>query len=691
MIAPSLTKVRPFMKNILSPHINKKHSYKLVKRVFFLLIGCTLLSDAQSQVDKRLEQADQYFAAGDYFTAAGLYGQFLNPENRSKSSSDFPLNSKRNTQGKMSKGENSTSILFKQAESYRLANYWPEAANLYKSCFEKEPSKYASALYLYAVCQRSIGNYQAAEESLDKFLNEHATGNIYQQAALKEKQTLQFIKKQLVRPDTALYQIKKINTIGAVKGVFAPITSSENALMVTSTQTDSVASGINPYHNRLFNASITNEGLQIQDQVSIKSNDLLQNQGAASISVNGAHLYFTQWKKENGKVISSIYFSNKAGNGWSQPQLLPSVNQAGYSSKQPYASADGKYLYFASDRTGGLGNFDIWFAPLNEDGTTGEAQNAGNILNTEANEQAPFYHHTTGTLVFASDKMPSMGGFDLFKAKGGLTAWQQPENLGHPVNSSRDDVYFFTADKSSVLNNAFVSSDRGSDCCLATYAVSKANKKKMVTGTIRDCKDDQLVADAIVVMRDASGKDLTVTTNADGKYMFELTGANSQGQLFINKEKYNEKISNVTIEGQNEINWQTDTLYNTALCIEKKLVIKVENVVTVYFDFDQSQIKERGVAQLDSIFNVLMEDTLATIQISGYTDGRGTVEYNKVLSDKRAKACADYLIAKGIDAGRISFESFGACCPVEMELLNGRDNPDGRSMNRRALINISKE
>ena len=83
-------------------------------------------------------------------------------------------------------------------------------------------------------------------------------------------------------------------------------------------------------------------------------------------------------------------------------------------------------------------------------------------------------------------------------------------------------------------------------------------------------------------------------------------------------------------------------------------------------------------------------DTLATIQISGYTDGLGSAEYNAKLSDRRAKACADYLVQKGINPSRISFASFGACCPVEMELINGRDNPDGRSMNRRALINIER-
>ena len=88
---------------------------------------------------------------------------------------------------------------------------------------------------------------------------------------------------------------------------------------------------------------------------------------------------------------------------------------------------------------------------------------------------------------------------------------------------------------------------------------------------------------------------------------------------------------------------------------------------------------------------MLQENPVATIQISGYTDGRGTAEYNDKLSDRRARACAQYLIKKGIDENRIRFVSFGSCCPVEMELINGRDNADGRSKNRRALINVKKE
>lgn len=687
------------MKSILSQGNKNIHALKcsiakkFAKRFLLACIGCTILIHAHSQADKRLVQAELYFASGNYYTAASLYKQFLNPIAKTTTPGDFPLNSKRNTEGKTGKYGTKTDILFKQAESYRLANYWPEASTLYKEYFEKDSAKYAAGLYWYAVCQRSLGNYAIAEECLDRFLNNYASATTYQQEAAKEKQTIQFIKTQVSRPDSMLYRIQKVNTAyGSEKGIFAPAATNKNQYLITSTQTDAVVvAGINPYHNRLFYATFANGSFQTMEPVSVEGVDAAVNQGAATMSANGQYLYFTQWKREMNGTKSAIYISTKKENGWSVPVSLSSINQPGSNSKQPFYTSDGKYLFFASDRTGGQGNFDIWFAPLKPDGTTGEPINAGSVLNSPGNEQTPFYHSTNQTLVFSSDKKPGMGGYDLFSSKGWETVWQVPENLGYPINSSRDDIYFYAPENGALLHNAIFSSDRGSDCCLALYNVSKATKKKKSTGVILDCKDNQPVAGAAVMMTDASGKTWNTITGEDGKYSFELTGDIKQEEILITKDKYNAKNENIIVEGINETAWLTDMLQNSSVCIEKKLVIKIENVVTVYFDFDKSSIKERGVAQLDSIYNVLAEDTTATIQISGYTDGLGTVEYNSILSDKRARACADYLILKGIDATRISFESFGACCPIEMELLNGRDNPDGRTMNRRALINISKE
>jgi OOP family OmpA-OmpF porin len=664
---------------------------KCAGKFFITIIGCLVLMQAKSQTDKRLVLADQYFANGEYFTAAGLYGQFLHPAVKTKTYSDFPLNSKRYSDGKTGKYGSKTDIVFKQAESYRLANYWTEAANLYKECLAKDSLKYSAALYWIAVCQRSLGDYASAEESLNRFFKNYGTGAEYYNAASQEKQRLQFIKTELSKPDSLLYHTEKIATaFETSKGVFAPVSISGSQFLFTSTQTDSVAAGNNPYHNRLFSSVLNENGLQSIEPVNFEFLDSSLSQGAASVSPNGKHLYFTQWKKEDGQVLPAIYVSNKTSNGWSKPQLLPFVNQQGRSSKQPFCSADGKFLFFASDRKGSKGGFDIWYAPLKEDGTTGESINAGSI-NTSENEQSPFYHSSTGTIVFASDRMPGMGGYDLFMSNGSGTDWKTPENMGYPINSSRDDVYFFAKENDALLKNAIVSSDRGSECCLATYTVSKTPKKKMITGVVLDCASNEPLADAEVVLRDAAGNSIKALTNADGRYSFDVTDEAITHQFFASKEKYNEKMDDVLVEGVNTSNWQTDTLHNTAICLEKKFVLKVENVVTVYFDFDRSNIKERGAEQLDSIYTVLMENPSYTLQISGYTDGKGSVEYNKKLSDRRAKSCADYLIEKGIDPSRISFESFGACCPVEMELINGRDNAEGRSKNRRALININKE
>lgn len=665
----------------------------ITSRIILLMIACSLMMNAQSQFDKRLVLADQYFQAGDYFTAAGLYGQFLHPAVKESEASGFPLISKKNAKGTIGNGLTRTDILFKQAESYRLANYWMEASARYKECFDIDDVKYADGLYWYAVCQRSLGNYDSAKISINQLLSTNMTSTRYVQAAKKELETLQFILNQISRPDTVMYSVKKLNLIAEnEKGIFAPLTTSQNQLLFTTTLKNNVTNPeINPYRNRLFYTTLNNEDLQKIEPVIIDNMDTLLNQGAATISANGNFLYFTQWKKINGRIFSSVYYAAKKESAWSKPLLIYSVNLTGYNSKQPFCTADGKYLFFASDRPGGFGKFDIWYAPIGADGTCGEPVNAGANVNTPADELAPFYHNTTTTLVFASNGRPGMGGLDLYAAKGFGNQFSNPQNMGYPVNSSRDDIYFFAPENAPLLNNALFSTDRGNECCMETYSVSKQLKKQMVKGLIVDCRNNEPLVNAELVMEDGAGNKLNLISDNEGNYSYRLTGNPEQQQFIINREKYNEKINGFRIDHLDESHWQTDTLYNSTICLEEKLVIKPENVVSVYFGFDESLLSRKQQLVLDSIYYELLINEKATIQISGYTDGRGSEEYNKILSDKRAKACADYIINKGLDSSRITFESFGACCPVEMELINGRDNPDGRSMNRRALINMKMD
>lgn len=669
-----------------------------IQRSLLLMVILIISLQTVSQVDQRIAMADKYYDAGEYFTAAGLYEQFLNPPKKEIPKANFPLNTRKYALGGSGGSVDKFDIIYKQAESYRLANYWQEAAAKYKECFEKDFTRYADAFYWYAVCQRSLGKYAATEEYLNRFLKTTAANDSRKQDAEKELQTIQFIKTQLARPDSVLFQVKKNTTsFGKEKGIFALTAVDDNQFIFTSTVADPVVKKEeSSNHSRLFYGTVNDGVLENVQPLQINGMDASLNQGAASLSADKKILYFTQWKKENGKNISSIYYSTKEESGWAKPILLSSVNKKGFSSKQPFCSADGNTLFFASDMPGGSGGFDIWYAPIQNDGTTGEPINASPI-NTKGDEQAPFYHSTSGNFVFSSNGMQGMGGFDLFTAKVKESGLGNPQNLGHPVNSSRDDIYFFAPEKNSLLKNAVIGSDRGSECCLETYTVVKAPKRKMVSGIVRDCKDNEPLAAAIVTMKNIYGQNLQAATGPDGKFSFDLTGDISSHTFNIAKENYKERMTLAATETVDESDLMTDVYMNVPICIneiekpeDKQPEIKAENVVSVYFDFDENLLKGRNIEIMDSIYNVLSEDKTIAIQISGYTDGLGTDDYNRKLSDKRAKACENYLIKKGIEISRITFVSFGECCPVEMEIINGRDNPDGRGKNRRALINIFK-
>ena len=182
------------------------------------------------------------------------------------------------------------------------------------------------------------------------------------------------------------------------------------------------------------------------------SNDI--DPGAAFISADGKKLYLTGcgWGRDAG---CDIYVSEWTDDGWSMPRILKgSINTNSWES-QPCVSADGRELYFVSRRNG---NADIYCAKRNADGTWGEPQNLGAPVNTKGSEMAPFLHPDGKTLYFSSDKHIGMGGFDLFMSRRGEDGqWQQPVNLGFPLNTKGDEINFFVAADGKT---AFISSQR---------------------------------------------------------------------------------------------------------------------------------------------------------------------------------------------------------------------------------------
>ena len=157
------------------------------------------------------------------------------------------------------------------------------------------------------------------------------------------------------------------------------------------------------------------------------------------------HIIFSRcYRTVNEELVCDLYESYLKKGKWGKPNLLGSeINGKDFSSTQPFLAEleDYAVLYFVSNRPGGQGENDIWFSVC-KNGKYEVPINAGNGINTVGNEVTPFYDADAGVLYFSSDEWPGIGGYDIFSSKGGLCSWTIPQNMGVPINSEENDIYF---------------------------------------------------------------------------------------------------------------------------------------------------------------------------------------------------------------------------------------------------------
>ena len=164
------------------------------------------------------------------------------------------------------------------------------------------------------------------------------------------------------------------------------------------------------------------------------------NDGAQCISPDGKYLFFTICNAEFGYGSCDIYWSKRENDVWTKPKNCGSKVNTKYWESQPSIAADGKTLYFASNRTGGKGGMDIWKTEMVSEGVFSQPVNLGVTINTPYDEQSPFIHFDQKTLYFSSDGHLGMGGKDLFYVKKQPDeTWSEPVNLGYPINSYQDE------------------------------------------------------------------------------------------------------------------------------------------------------------------------------------------------------------------------------------------------------------
>lgn len=473
-----------------------------MKKILVILVSITGSIWARGQfVTDYLKAADTYYKKGDYYSAAQYYEKYLNSKTTKAKPEDYnPYNVKPAAGGK-SVTPNAQLAVYNLAESYRQLNYPVKAVAYYEKALSYKNSQLPLAQYYYAGTLRALGDYEGAERAFQQFLDEYKTEDVYVNSAKSEVLNLHFIREQLSRDDLKLYtEVKQGAQMNPMGANYSPVWLNENTLLFTSTRTEGDSSN-KPFLNRLYEAVYENGEAKGVNKIEIPQGAGI-HQGVACISSDGRTMFLTRWSLVGGKKTSAIYTSKKTDNAWSEPVLFDAlVNTPGYNAQQPYLMSDGKTLLFSSDKPGGSGGFDLWYATLDGNLKLEKAVNLGATINTINDEQAPYYHDSTGTLVFSCNGRVGMGGFDFFFSKGTIDAWATPENFGYPVNSIKDDIYFTSrGSNKNILEDVMLSSDRSADCCLELFTLKKQRLPDPVIPPVTELVKEEPKVEAVIVL-----------------------------------------------------------------------------------------------------------------------------------------------------------------------------------------------
>jgi OmpA-OmpF porin, OOP family len=665
-----------------------------MKKIFITAALLTCFGCIQAQfVYDYLKAADNYYKKGDYYSAASYYEKYLGAGKAKGNGNGYnPYAVQSSSKKSQAPLTGRAQAIYNLAESYRMLHYHSKAAQYYKEALELDKLQFPLARYWYATTQRALENYAEAEILFNQFLDGYAIDDKYSQAARRELLNLRFIQSEL-KKDTRLFNITKasagLNDTGAS---YAPAWLGNETLLFTSTRPVNGAANEKEFTNRIYQAAYS-QGTFTDIKRASFTQPANVHQGVTSVTPDGNTIFFTRWTISNGKKTAAIYRSRKTGNSWSEPAMLDeSVNVTGYNSQQPFVLPNGLLLY-ASDKPGGKGGFDIWSADVRADGSAGASQNLGEVVNTEFDEQAPYYHAASKTLVFSSNGRIGMGGYDFFFSKGTVGNWSTPQNFGYPVNSVKDDIYFASrGGAKNILEEVLLSSDRSAACCLELFYLRKTRPMRQVSGSVVACDNSAPLAGATVIIVDTvTNKTITTqTTDAQGRYSFQV-------------EDYQplKAIASSTgyVAGSLHFNAPADpeaeSMLNQSLCLAPIPVPPVETPIVidnVFYDFNKANLRTESYPSLDKVVAMLNEHPSMIIEISAHTDNVGTEAYNQKLSEARARSVVAYLVSKGIDKSRLQSKGYGSTRPIAPNKNeDGSDNPQGRQANRRTEFTIIRK
>jgi outer membrane protein OmpA-like peptidoglycan-associated protein/tetratricopeptide (TPR) repeat protein len=506
---------------------------------------------------------------------------------------------------------------------------------------------------------------------------------------------------------------------------FAPVLTEDENMMVFTTRRQDNNSNENVFDDMLYYEDI------FIARKSSDSWDIAVNPGAPingpyhdsnlAINADGTELYL--YKSQNGGDIFVSY--RQGSDAWTEPEPLNENINSTYSENSVSISPDGSTLFFSSDRplTEEKTDLDIYYAQKDRRGRWGRAKNLGQVINTPFDEDGPFIDYDGKTLYFSSKGHKGMGGYDIYKSVYDSTTqeWSTPINLGYPMNTPDNDVYFVSTPDgmrgyyASAREDGYGFTDiyhihlTPTEDSVVADAVTRIPEKEPENAQISPAPDPEPepnpeLAPVLMLLKTVDAQtgevmntNLSVSRMADNlpvnqkqldEGLYEMRFSNAEATKYrfvVEKPGYMFKNVVVTVPaGARDV--RQLRRYIGLDKIEEGYSVNLRNI---YFEFNKAVLRPSSYDELRNLKRILDENPNYRVEIAGHTDNVGSRKINQRLSERRAKAVVDYLIKQGVNKGRMVAKGYGETRP----LASNDDEREGRELNRRVeftVLNLEK-
>lgn len=603
------------------------------KTGYFIMTLLAVLLVTACGSEKGIRKGDHYAAIMEYNDAAKEYKKAY----RKISPKDRKL-----------RGE----VAWKMGECYRKGNSAVFAVGAYQNAIRYNYPDSMAILYL-ADAQLEKGDYKAAQKSYQSFLEkapEHRMAKIGLQSAVQSAEW----KKNPTR-----YIVKKSKELNGHRSDYCPAYVGEDTTMIitTSTRKDATGdelSGITGMEFADLFVTKRDEKGKWQKTERIEGDISSEyEEGACTFTPDGRTMYFTRCTSdEEVPRYAAIYKSSRSDAAWGKVEQVVISSDTLSAYAHPAVSPDGEWLYFTSNMAGGQGGLDIWRTYIGSiKSKEGIVENLGECINTEGDEQFPAFG-PKGELFFSSDGYPGMGGLDIFFAVQESDSVWNINNLGAPVNSNGDD---FGITFAPGLYRGFFSSNRGDargwDHIYSFYLPETVHT---LYGWIYE-KDGYELPEGVIYLVGDDGTNTSFGVMKDGSYKVRVTPGVEYVMLGTCKGYLNvmQELQTDSIEGIQQ--YQRDFALPS--------ITRPVLVDNIFYEFGKATLTAESSTSLNELKELLEQNPHITIELSAHCDFRGSASYNEKLSQARAEAAVNYLIAQGIEKERMTPVGYGESKP----------------------------